>query len=791
MILAAVLYCCPWIAFAQFTLEGLVSDGMTFLPGVHVLLFRDSTLVSACQTDSLGRYQLVNVTEGVHRLSCSLIGYAPFNSTVRVRGERSLFIVPEILMSESLLELRVVEITADRLSVEQHPDHTIIRPAASATSAGNNALEVLQKSPGVTINRQSGVISVNGRQGVRLMINDKVMPVSGDMILQVLEAINTSQIDRIELITVPSSGYDAEGSGGIIKVVMHEDTEQGTHGSVSVTLGTRWAEGYGWSVNLTRRTPAAAYFLDYSGSRNHNQHIMTMRRSMIVAEQPLTMSDYSPRENITDQHNISLGAEWKVRDRILLNAWVTGYSRNWQLDAVAYNTTVFDGDSIRETAMNATESNVWQSATTSIGVQVEVNDRRRIDASLDYLFYHNNNPSHYEGNLPETDKIQLTKKTPIHFVVASLQYLSQDMSSKFSWDVGVKAVLSTLENRVVMLREFQGQWIIDDRLSSEATQREKIFAAYISTVWKPGANWHIHGGLRYEYTSTEIIADDAEAQLLRRYGNLFPQLTIRKQLHGGNEWFVSYSRRIVRPTYNDMAPYVFFWGPESFSAGNTNLLPALTDAVTLSVRRGAWLWTAAYSGTVNTIAMMQPGMVDGYTMVLRTQNLNRNAMLSGTASYNTQLFPWWDVRAEVMVWQQWLTAEHLPVPIHRSLAGVNASAASICKLPARFTFEVSGVYQSRTPLGVSDFLPSGSLNLALAKQIGHRSSLKLAVDDLFTTSQWRIRTRSHENNLDVDFNYDWNNRFARLTYVWNLGNQKIPGLKTKAGAEEERRRVTP
>jgi hypothetical protein len=791
IIMAAAIACCPWLAFAQFFVQGQVSDGVEFLPGVNVTLFRDSAVVSLAQTDSLGQYRLADVSSGSYRLSCSFMGYDPFVTVLVVKGDEPGIHVSEILMHEATLELSAVEITADRLAVEQLIDRMVIRPGESVTAAGNNVVEVLQKSPGVMVNRQTGVISINGRAGVRVMINNKAMQLSGDVVLQMLEGVNAAQVERIEIIASPPASYDAEGAGGIIQIFMREDSTHGTSGSLALTLGARWAPMGGLTFNVTHRTKKSAWFLDYSGTVNHNKHIMTMRRELIVAEKPITMMDHSPRENVTTQQNLNVGAEWRIGKNTELDMSFAGFRRDWELDAVASNTTVFNTDSVRETAMHATESNVWQSAMGSLALQQRLNASHRIDVTLDYLFYHNNNPSQYHGNIPEADEIALTKKTPIHVVVATTQYTHTDPNAVFSWDAGLKAVFSVLDNGVSVQRRYNGDWQTDALLTTWATQRERILAAYISTVWRPGANWDISTGLRYEHTRTDIEMSADPRSVQRRYGYWFPQLSIRKQLASGSEYFLGYSRRITRPTYNDIAPYVFFWGPDSFSSGNTTLWPALSSQVTTGLRYQEWTCTLAYSHTGNSIAMMQPEILSGSTLVFRSQNLEALNTLSITTSYATQVYSWWDFRGDVTLQRQSGTTAHLPVNFQRQMWGVNLNAGTVLKLPAKVAFEVSGMYQSRSLSGASEFLPYGSLNAGISRQLGAKGVLKLAVDDILYTNMWRIRTLSPENNLDVDFNYDWHNRFVRLTYTWTPGNDKVRPNRTKYGSEEERQRVNP
>jgi len=788
--LTAVITCCSWLAFAQFSLHGQVSDGVEFLPGVNVMLFRDSTLACIARTDSLGRYVLKGITAGTYRITCSLVGYNTFVSALVLKGVQYQVEIPEILMKESTFQLGAVEITSSRVAVDQQLDRLVIRPAEAITYSGNSVLEVLQKSPGVLINRQTGTISVGGRSGVRILINHKPVQVSAEVVLQMLDGMSAAQVERIELIAVPSSGYDAEGAAGIINIITRKDSELGTNGSMTATVGAHWAETLGFSGNVNRRTPRFAYFLDYSVLYNHNQHVMQMYRETQAGDALITSTDDSPRENVTTQQNLRAGVEWYAGKRWMFNLQMSGYSRDWRLNARAYNTATFNGDSIRQTNLIATESNVWRSATGSLGLQHQVNARRRIDVAIDYLYYHNHNPSDYMGEMPDADQIKLSKQTPIQFVVATAQYVSYGHPATFSWDAGVKAAFSSFDNQVHVQRLKNGVWTDDNGFTSRSTMEERILAAYISTVWKAGMNWEVIAGLRYEHTHT-IIEVVSNQRLVRQYGNLFPQLSIRRRLPGGDEFYFGYSRRITRPTYNDMAPYVFFWSADSFSSGNTFLLPALSNSVTAGLRHGSWGWVALHSQTTNAIAQMQPEIVEEAALVYRSQNLGILNTWSLATSYSAAVHSWWDVRGELALQCQRAKILNLPVHSDRALWGMNVNVHSIFKLPREFSVELSALYQSRSLSGISDFLPYGSLDAAIARRLGRSGTLRLSIDDILYTNLWRIRTSSPDNNLNVRFDYDWHNRFVRLAYTWTLGNTKVPSIKSMPGSEDERRRVNP
>ncbi|MEJ7645968.1 MAG: outer membrane beta-barrel protein [Chryseolinea sp.] len=782
------LSCWSAASFSQTKISGKVTDGKQYLPLVNVVLSMDSITVNATTTDSLGDFVLDKLVPGKYDLSASMIGYATHTSQVTIPKNQDHLTIPEITLVEHSYALGEVVVTSQKQLLDQKTDRMVINMSGNITAVGNTVLEVLQKSPGVVVNKQLGTIAINGKSGVRLMVNEKLVQVSADVALQMLEGMNASNVERIELITTPGAKYDADGSGGIVHIVTKDNADYGTSGTLSLTLGAHWAGTIGGSANLQHRAERFAYFLDYTLIRNHNLHIMNMRRQVAVGDDLLRVVDNSRRENTTMQQNLSVGAEWNLPRRTTLNVLLSGYKRNWRLDAIANNSTDVNKDSTSHNTMRVNELNIWESGTGSVGLHHQFSEKSSVNVTMDYLFYHNDNPSDYEGDA--IDNIALSKSTPIHFIISTVNFKNSNKTNVFSWDAGLKAVKASLDNNVMVRRYLSGEWIMDPMFSSRSTLKEQVFAGYLSAAWIASPKWQLDGGLRYEYTHTLITSESKEDLLKRKYGYLFPTLSLKRKISLEAGIYFTYSRRITRPTYNDIAPYVFFWGPNAFSSGNTALYPALSDAVSVGYQLKQWSVSMYYTHTKNEIVMMQPEidkMIN--SLIYRSQNLEYLNTLALATSYSTSVMPWWEVQGTVVTQYQTGKTSQFSDNEDLGLYGINFTLTSTITLPKSFSVQVSGMYQSRSLSGISNFLPFGSFNAGVQKKFGQHGTLTLSMDDMLYTNLWRIRTTSSANDLDVYFKYDWHNQFVRLAYTWNLGNKKVRSVKVRSGSEDERKRV--
>ena len=754
----------------------------------------DSSIVQGVVTDSIGKFVFKNVLAGKYTISASMVGYSKFlSSSFNVQGES--VIVPDIVLMEGTTELNEVVVKEDKQRFDQKIDRLVINLEGSITSSGNTILEVLQKSPGVIVNRQDNSIRLNGKSGVRIMINNKIIQLPIDAVIPMLEGMNASNVEKIELITAPPSEYDAEGNGGIIHIVTKSREDFGTNGSFGLVIGARWAETLGANFSVHHRNKKTAYFLDYSVLRNHNLHIAKIHRRYVNDDFVQTVSDYSRRENLTIQQNLSAGLEWQVAKNTSMNVLLTGYSRNWDLTAHAQDRNQVSIDSTAITDTDIHESNIWKSASASLGMQTKIDSRSDISFSVDYLYYRNDNPSSYDNtvsfqaaNTYERSKVELSKTTPIHILVAKADY-EHRISPSVTWQAGIKSVKSTLDNNVLIERLVDGVWTTDHLFTSYSTLNERIYAGYVSTHWHVGNQVQIDGGLRYEYTHTSISSPVEKNLVERKYGYFFPSLSAKKNLAPEKDLEFSYTRRITRPTYNDIAPYVFLWGPSTFSAGNTSLYPALSNALSVGYHVKQWTVSLQYSYIRNEITMMQPEVDGENTLIYRSQNLKHLNTWGFALTNSISLTPWWEIQSSFTAQQQSGKTSYLPNNVMLHLFSVNINVVNQLKLPKDFAAEISVLYQSKSLSGISQFLPLGSLNVGVQKNFGKQGIIRLSMDDILGTNNWRIETKSRENNHDSYFGYDWHNRYIRLTYTRNLGNTKLRSVNLGSGSEEERRRV--
>jgi hypothetical protein len=687
--------------------------------------------------------------------------------------------------------LTAVTVKARKVPFEQKEDRTVVNVQSMLSSSGSSLLEVLKKSPGVIIDNQNNSISLNGRAGVQVLMNGKPIQLPLNVVLNMLDGVSSSNISRIELITSPSAKFGAEGNAGVIDIITKADPELGTSINFGLTVGYKWKRTLSGSFSLNHSGRRLAYSIDYSNLSNQNRHELRFSRHTSFGGYSHTIFDESKRPNITNQQNFRSGLEWKTGKNAKLSAGVTAYRRNWQLDALSKDSDLVSPDSLKVTDIRIRESNIWQGLTLALGFEKPINAWHELKVNAEYVYYNNDNPSTYDHNVMydqvdpmAVSKIDVQKKTPIKVFVATADHQYKH-SDELIFELGLKAVTSRLGNDVRVRNMVGNRWIADSFFTSTSILREKIAAGYFSANWKPQANLEVRAGLRYEYTDTEIAP-----VINKGYGYLFPTLLVKKTLSRRSDMMISYSRRITRPTYNDIAPYVFFWGPNTFSSGNTALNASVADVLKASFHIARWTFSSEYSNSKNEIVSWQPeldSVSDNITFT--SQNLKYLNTLAITSTFHSDITRWWKLQGTVTLQHQNALTMQVKRSLMVSLNGVNLSIVNSLVLPGSFLMDISGIYRSKSMMGVTNFLSAGSLNVGVQKKLTRAGTITLAVDDLLDTDLWRIKTHNTESNFNTLFRYNFHNRFVRLTFSKNIGNNKLRTIKAAGAAEQERQRL--
>lgn len=789
----------PKNSFSQTSITGILNDANGPLPFASVLLLlpSDSSLVKGDVTSDDGSFFMQKVAEGNYLLSTAMVGYEDTYQLIEVPATGNLDL-GEITISENVAQLDQVTVTAKKPLFEQKIDRLTVNVSNSITSAGATALEVLERSPGVIVNRQQGGISIAGKEGVVVMINGKINRMPLAAVVEFLDGMPSSNIEKIELITTPPANFDAEGNAGFINIVLKQTADQGLNGSYSFSAGYGRGEVGNASINFNYRKGKINLYGDYAYLHESRLQEVELGRRILfenVLTETVSESDRDPQQN---NHSGRLGLDVQLSKKTVLGALLTSYDTKWTMDAVNKATYATDGVQTARVIIENEELNQWRHYGANVNMQHTFQENETLTFDADYLYYKDNNPNDYvntyydgSGNFVLEELTRSGKITPLNIAVGKLDY-AKSFGEKWKLESGLKATNSNFTNDVIVENNTGQGWMIDQSLTARYKLDEKILAAYTALDVKIGEKTNVKVGLRYEFTDTNLGSEEEANIVDREYGKFFPSFFVSREFNEKNSMNFSYVRRITRPTFNDMAPFVIFVDPFTFFSGNSALQPALSNAVKLDYRLSTVLLSLQYSVEDSTIAGFQT-RVDPTTnkQLFFAENLKDQKTASFTLSFPVNPTNWWSMQINATGVYTKLRNYFSGELLSFDQKSLNLFASQTFTLPKDFTFEVSGFFNSPNLSGAYVTKAFGSLNVGLQKKFKNDGgSLRLGYDNILNTMIWRDELDLTDQGQFIYDRFDFLPPTFKLTYSRSFGNKKLKEKREReTGSAAERQRV--
>ena len=765
---------------------------------VTLLRLPDSSLVKAVISNTEGKYEFRNILPGSYFIATSVLEYKNTASAAFTVEAGQQLTIPVITLIHVTANLQEVTIIAKKPLFEQKIDRMIVNVSNSITSAGSTALEVLERSPGVMVNQQSNTISMNGKDGVVVMINGKINRVPIEAVVQMLAAMSADNIEKIELITTPPANLDAEGNAGYINIVLKSNTQYGTNGSYTVTAGYGKGPRTEGSINFNHRKNKLNYYGDFSLSRNNSEHMFSFYHKIVNSGDTTETTSVANRNYIRLFYSGKLGIDYELNKKTIIGAFVSGYDNRFSDHSNNTTTVVTNHELDSSLTIVNEEVNDWSNLSANINLQKNIAADEKLLLNANYDYYYDNNPNQYvnsyydkRGEFLYDHYLQSSKKTPINVWVGSIDY-SKKISGKVSVEAGLKTTLSKFQNDVQIDTLINNITKINDSLSAKYDLKENINAAYSAFSFTFNSKTSMKVGLRYEYTVSNLGSQTQKNIVDRHYGNLFPSLFIAHNINDNNSFNLSYSRRITRPTFNDMAPFVIFIDPYTFFSGNAALQPSITDAVGASYVFKKKILSLSYSYSSSPITNFSP-TVDSATNIetLAADNQRNQKTFSVSLSLPFTVNKWWSMQNNVnAVWQE-LNAFLNKAPIRITQENFSISSTQTFTLPKDISLELTGDYNSTGLFGVYKVQPYGELNVGVQKKlVKQRSTIRLNAYNILNTMVFKPAVDLPEQNLVASGKLVFSYPSFRVTFTHNFGNDKVKQQRDRpSGNEEEKSRV--
>ena len=290
-------------------------------------------------------------------------------------------------------------------------------------------------------------------------------------------------------------------------------------------------------------------------------------------------------------------------------------------------------------------------------------------------------------------------------------------------------------------------------------------------------------GIRQEQTITKIDTRTEKNIVNRNFNKWFPSIFFNHRINNKNSWVASYSRRITRPTFFQLAPLVLFLDPNNLATGNITLLPAFTNAFRLEYMLNSFIWSIQYSHDENSIGLFQPRII-GDKQVSASENLDfrNNFNLSFSAPFT--ITDWWNIQLNAAANLFYIQAGFTENPFSVKSKSLNLSLFQTYELTHKITLQLSGWYNSGEPFGTGQIKPNGAVNVGFEKKF-EQSSLRISLNDILKTNIFRVGVEIPNEEINTAFRGKWETTVLSINYRINLGNQNIQKRKTRKNSSEE------
>lgn len=760
---------------------------------ISLLDAKSKSLVKITTPNSEGIFQFNAIKFGNYVVSVTSMDSQDYE-TIPFELTEKTFDLPFITLSKKENELAEVKIIAKKPMVEVFADKTVFNVQNSISSAGLSAFEVLRKAPGVVVDNNDNLI-VEGKTGVQIYVDGKPSVLSGQDLINYLKSIQSSDVDNVEIITQPSSKYEAAGTAGIVNIKLKKDKRLGTNGSVATGYAIGRYARYNNSFSLNNRTKKFNFFGTYSNRFENNYNFINLNRT----QSGIVFDSKTESVNNNNINNIKAGVDFFKNAKNTFGFVFNGnFNNNFGNGNTRTPITTIGTANPNQVLIAATDVyNKSYNIQTNLNYRYVGSNGKSLNADLDFGQFNSDRGNfqpnfYYNGNqtVMQQDYIY-NMKTPVNININSFKTDYEQDFLKGKVSVGLKTSLVKTDNTFDFYNVINNVQNLNLTRSNNFIYSENINAVYFNFNKKlKSINYQF--GLRTEQTVSEGILKSTQINqnntVTRNYTDFFPSCGLTYNPNQNNAWQLNYGRRIERPNYQTLNPFESQIDELSFQRGNPFLQPQYTDNFKLGHTYKYKLNTSISYSLINDF-FAQITQAEGVNRnYIQTKNVATQEVWNLGVSYPFTATKWWDVYLNINASNSSFKGrDNSFVSITQN--NVNIYGQNTFSLPKKIKMEISGWYSSPSVWGGTYRTQAlGSLDFAIQKKIiKEKFNLKLAVSDIFFTSPWDGAFSNPDLVIVGSGGND--SRQFRVNLSYNFGNSNVKATQRNSSIEEESKRI--
>lgn len=778
----------PLFIAAQSKINGKVVDEFQQpIPFANVLLYQsngESTEDRSISIDT-GEFTLLSPLTGEFYILVTSMGFEEYKSQPFTLSDNTTINLSTLVIKEASFALQDVKVVGKKIPYKREIDRTVISLEEETAAAGSSILDILERTPGLVVDRQNNSISMLGKDGVNVMINDKMTYMPATALVQYLNGLSADTVKSIELITTPPAKYDAEGNSGYVNIILKKKDNEGYNGNFIVSNSTSYND------NKSQRNATANF--NVADSKNVLSVNYSFTNNEIPTEGYITRSytnvtpifnsrsDFFNGMNVPS-HNIRLTDEFNLTNQWQIGVTVTGYTSTENL----LGDTEYQENESLNYGFVRDEIKEWKSAQINLFTGYQLTENARIDVEYSYLQY--DNYTNYDADfLAQSDltpdNLYTEKTSPFFIRVAKLDYKAK-LLSKFDYTAGLKYVKSNFSNENLVAYDN----VIRDEFSQGSDLDESLVAAYSQLNFDASKAIKFQLGLRYEHTDTFVTSPEGEIFVDRNYGNFFPSLFMGYKINDYNNLNLSYSKRIKRPAFTDMAPWLVFLDLNTAVFGNLTLQPSFSDNYQIDYRIKSLSISGQYSREKDVIARFSPNIDEDSNLITYIpNNFDLRESFNAIINFPVTIASSWKIRCFTTLSSSKVVGMLDEIPVNRSVESLRFNMNHYITLGEKLSMQLIGFYQTKQNLNNGGvMLPMGKFDVSLQRKINERLNITLNGTNLLNTMVFRPKIDIPELSLYQSGYFNFQKPQVKVTAAYNFGNQKVKGKQAKQSDESSR-----
>lgn len=780
-LLIALFLFCSRPSGAQ-TIKGIVTDSISrqALANASVSLSKNGAVLNALSS-AKGDFAFSALdTAGFFKLTVKYTGYRTLVLDSVSAGQPAAL---EVILAPDQKEMAGVTVTAAKPFITMKNDKIVVNVAQSPVAAAGNVYEAVKKAPGVT---DMQGLQFRGKN-VTVYINDKPSRLGGDELKNYLSSMPANTVERIEVITTPSSKYEASG-GPVINIILAKSKDLGTNGTFTAGAGAGRYGRFNNGLSLNHRNASmnvyGSYDYQYTKARNSTRAARSFNDLYTINDEQLSYE--------TGKSNIAkAGLDYTINPRSSAGVLVRGVFNNRDKSINNHSLVSTDSSSL------VTNDNHARLSTIAANLYYKTKLGKTGDLSLnaDYFNYDKDRSDHFvtryydEKGLEYLSPYLLRASAPATNRINSLSADYTFSSGKIRYEAGLKSIFTETDNSSVWEKNEAGGWENDVQKSNRFVYDENIYAAYLS-VSRSFSKFDLQAGLRMEYTDAKGYSVTLKQENENSYASFFPSLSLAYNQSEQQQYSFSYRRKIERFGFDIVNPFIIYQNQYAYYQGNPAIRPSYSHNVELAWSYGnEWMAAADYGHFTDALAEVYKKADNGTAMISTYENIASADQLSLSLTYSKQL-----LNGKVTTTNTFggLYAKYnAPENTGLSNAATTAfiSSSNMVSLGTAWKAELSAYYYSPMRFGAYDFKSQFSAAVGFSRSLlKKKANLGLSVSDIFNTDKQRYGVSSY-GVRSVNKNMP-ETRFVKMTFSYKFGNKNVKAARNRqTGIDEVKKRM--